>query len=120
LTLDRYSHAGLFDVAGALEKLPPLPGRGPSSEPAALPATGTEGAGRANAAELRQAGGRLAVSHYTRRDSNPQPSVPKAGEPVRRIDSKVLGQSYLKQIQPHSQGVVESSEKTQEVVVPAG
>jgi integrase len=78
LTMDRYSHAGLFDVAGALEKLPPLPKGGPpKSEPAALPATGTDGPVPASAANLRQGPRSLAVNHYTRRDSNPQPSVPK-------------------------------------------
>jgi integrase len=39
LTLDRYSHAGLYDVAGALDNLPPLP----ATEPEALRATGTDG-----------------------------------------------------------------------------
>ena len=29
LTLDRYTHAGLFDLQTAVEKLPPLPSTGP-------------------------------------------------------------------------------------------
>jgi integrase len=43
LTLDRYTHVGLFDTAGALDRLPPIPGRSPGSEPAAMLATGTDG-----------------------------------------------------------------------------
>src|SRR5437763_15361117 len=40
----RYSHRRLYDLAGAIEKLPNfLPGRGDGSEAAALRATGTEG-----------------------------------------------------------------------------
>jgi integrase len=41
LTMDRYSHAGLYDVAGALDKLPPLPATEP--EAGAVRATGTDG-----------------------------------------------------------------------------
>ena len=40
LTMDRYSHVGLHDTAGALDKLPPLPGHGASTEAARM--TGTD------------------------------------------------------------------------------
>jgi integrase len=43
LTMDHYSHVGLYDTAGALDKLPPLPGRGDPTEAAAARATGTDG-----------------------------------------------------------------------------
>jgi hypothetical protein len=43
LTMDRYSHVGLNDSAGALDKLPPLPGCGHSTEATAGRATGTDG-----------------------------------------------------------------------------
>jgi integrase len=42
LTMDRYSHAGLFDVAGSLDKLPPLPSPGSDSEVESMRATGTD------------------------------------------------------------------------------
>jgi hypothetical protein len=41
--MDRYSHVGVFDTAGALEKLPPLPGKLESPDAAQRKATGTEG-----------------------------------------------------------------------------
>ncbi len=41
LTMDRYTHLGLMDAKGALENLPPLPGKGHAEEEAK--ATGTEG-----------------------------------------------------------------------------
>jgi hypothetical protein len=43
LTMDRYSHAGLYDVSGAVEKLPPLPAHPPTPAAAAMWATGTGG-----------------------------------------------------------------------------
>ena len=43
LTMDRYTHVGLFDTAGALDRLPPIPVQDPGSEPAAMQATGTDG-----------------------------------------------------------------------------
>ncbi len=43
LTLDRYSHVGLHDTAGALNKLPPVLGSTTSSESANMHATGTDG-----------------------------------------------------------------------------
>ena len=43
LTMDRYSHVGLYDTAGVLERLPPIPGQASASEPASQQATGTDG-----------------------------------------------------------------------------
>jgi hypothetical protein len=43
LTMDGYTHIGLADVAGALDKLPPLLSR---TKPQALRATGTDSASR--------------------------------------------------------------------------
>ena len=43
LTLDRYTHAGLFDLQAAVEKLPPLPSTGPKPvKPDTIRATGTD------------------------------------------------------------------------------
>jgi hypothetical protein len=39
LPMDRYSHVGLHDTAGALDKLPPVSALDPSSEPATMQAT---------------------------------------------------------------------------------
>ena len=45
LTLDRYTHASLFDLQAAVEKLPPLPSTGPKPvEPETVRATGTSAA----------------------------------------------------------------------------
>ena len=42
LTLNRYTHAGLFDLQAAVEKLPPLPSTGPKPvEHETIRATGT-------------------------------------------------------------------------------
>jgi hypothetical protein len=43
LTLDRYSHVGLHDTAGAFDKLPALPGSPPAPQLTSMQATGTEG-----------------------------------------------------------------------------
>ena len=43
LTLDRYSHVGLWDTAGALDKLPPITCPGAAPEAASMQATGTDG-----------------------------------------------------------------------------
>ena len=43
LTLDRYSHVALHDTAGALDKLPPIPGNPSASEAASMQANGTYG-----------------------------------------------------------------------------
>jgi integrase len=43
LTLDRYSHVGLYDTAGALDRLPAIPGPSPQTEPTSIRATGTDG-----------------------------------------------------------------------------
>ncbi len=43
LTMNRYTHLGLHDEAAALDKLPQLPTRPTTTEPAALKATGTDG-----------------------------------------------------------------------------
>jgi integrase len=43
LTMDRYSHVGLHDTAGALNKLPPIPGHAPVAEPTGMPAMGADG-----------------------------------------------------------------------------
>jgi len=44
LTLGRYTHAGLYDLAAAVDQLPSLPVKSPSHrEPAVLKATGTDG-----------------------------------------------------------------------------
>ncbi len=43
LTLNRDTHAGLFDLQAAVEKLPPLPSTGPKPvEPETIRATGTD------------------------------------------------------------------------------
>src|SRR5262249_645958 len=43
LTMDRYAHVGLYDTAGALDKLPPIPAEYPGPEATAMHATGTDG-----------------------------------------------------------------------------
>jgi len=42
LTMDRYSHVGLWDTAAAVDRLPPIPGMDLGSGPATEEATGTE------------------------------------------------------------------------------
>jgi integrase len=61
LTMDRYAHVQVFHTAGALDKLPPLPGRAPSPETAAMQATGTDGQPISErfAHHLPTAGGRI-------------------------------------------------------------
>ena len=43
LTMDRYSHIGLWDTAGALDKLPVPSDHYPEPDPAIMQATGTQG-----------------------------------------------------------------------------
>lgn len=43
LTIGRYTHAKMLDLAGAVEKLPPLEGNAPASQPEMQRATGTDG-----------------------------------------------------------------------------
>jgi len=44
LTMDRYTHLGMYDLVAALEKLPAIPLTGDKSETAVARATGTDGA----------------------------------------------------------------------------
>jgi integrase len=43
LTMDRYAHASLHDVADALDKLPPISAESPGASAPAMEATGTDG-----------------------------------------------------------------------------
>src|SRR5262249_12424296 len=43
LTMDRYTHIGLYDQTAALDQLPALPASGPTSQAEILAATGTDG-----------------------------------------------------------------------------
>jgi integrase len=115
LTMNRYTHAALYDLGAAVENLPRLIPPGPAAEP--LAATGTDGSacaslrpacagvenscvpvmsseiGEANTGSAADASPTLKIKafasdcesmrtpekDYARRDSNPQPTVPKCG-----------------------------------------